>query len=410
MDLGKDGGVFAAAPPPVSGLGNFKGVMLCNRPVDESSKLSDGDGYKPFKAMISATEGDQLGLQPLRKFDHTVKKCGPSAALKKHVKWLKELQQQMNSERDQIGDDENADAERKVKMKAFFEAQRDNVRKMMHHRNATFAANDGVDVFAGPTFAPVNQQDPVATAEARRKDAAKTKANVKPLWAMTAREKDVFEEDEGDSLIDFAENLDYEKYIGNLDFRQGLEALRDRHGKLQKEQDAFKDALVRDFNASADDEAQSTSVGSQDLEGELDGIDGLSILGSDFGGQGGGASRRGDRDLQGGDGRSDWDNSTACGDERPAAEREVKAAAERILEAAPHLKGIHSKESLQRIIERSRELEGVQPKQPFDLVDVMRNDPACAAPVIVASADTQYRLHKPVDPSSLPYLYRSPAI
>merc|ERR1719291_1257593 len=130
---------------------------------------------------------------------------------------------------------------------------------------------------------------------------------------MTEREKDEFEEGAADDLIDFAEGLDYEQFVGDLDFRQGLEALRDRAGKLKKEQEAFRDALVRDFNAVHDEE-QSTEPGSpRNLE---DGIDGSSIAGSDAASATSSRRRARAAARATADGRPDWDSSTNGGDEK----------------------------------------------------------------------------------------------
>merc|ERR1719410_1795828 len=97
---------------------------------------------------------------------------------------------------------------------------------------------------------------------------------------MTEQEKDKFEEAEGDDLINFAENLDFDKFVGDLEFRQGLDALKDRAGKLKREQDSFKDELLANFNASIDeDEDYEASTNAGSLE---DGIDGQSLLGSEY--------------------------------------------------------------------------------------------------------------------------------
>merc|ERR1711937_471736 len=87
---------------------------------------------------------------------------------------------------------------------------------------------------------------------------------VKPLWAMTEQEKESFQEKEADDLLSFADNLDFDQYIGDLEFRQNLEVLKDRAGKLSKEQDAFKDAIVNEFN----EEEETTAAGyPRELEG-----------------------------------------------------------------------------------------------------------------------------------------------
>jgi len=385
------------APPPVGGLGNFKGVMLCNRPADEPTKHmggggADGDFQPPFKPTISSTHGEQIGINPCRKFEKSdVKTCGPSAALKRHVRWLRELQQQMKEERDQVEDDDKMAIDRKEKMKVVFEKQRETVRQMMSDRD--------------------NVQREHLESAISAKPKAKTKA--KPLWAMTVQEKDEFEEDEATDLINFAENLDFDKYVGDLEFRQNLEAMKDRAGKLQKVQDAFKDQLLHDLNGPENDDDRSTSVGGscRDLE---DGIEGSQL--GDGVSESGRAKEHRRRNREGGRGAGgdDWDTSTCCGDDRPFVDDATKDAVDRILENAPALKGIHSKESLAKIIEREKRTRGdldLDLDGSKRLNEHMRKEGAAAvAPVIVASEDTQNKLHKPVDPSQLPYLYRSPAV
>jgi len=394
---GKDGGAFAAAPPPVSGLGNFKGVMLCNRPVDDpSSKLTGtGDDAGPFRSMISAGCGEQLGLTPCKTYEPQVKQRGPSAALRRHVRWLKELQNQMKDERDQVDQEDNADLERKSKMKAVYDQHRDGVRAMMEGR-----ATEWVDPSRDP-----EKHKAMLESNAKKKD---KKNQSKPLWAMTEQEKESFEEDEADVLINFAEGLDYEKYLGDLEFREGMDALKDRAGKLAKVQDAFKDELVRDFNMNQGDdlEERSTSAGGSAFDLE-DGLEGASILG-DLRSEGGRRRRSAGEERYNADGRPDWDTSTNAGDDAERPDHVVKDTVAFVLENAPQMRAIHSKESMQRVIERTRQREAEKP--PANLLEAMERDGAAQAPLIVASSDTQNRLTKPVDPSMLPYLYRSPAI
>ncbi len=43
---------------------------------------------------------------------------------------------------------------------------------------------------------------------------------------MTEEEKDGAEDEEAAALIEFAENLDFEKYLGDAEFRQNLRVSR----------------------------------------------------------------------------------------------------------------------------------------------------------------------------------------
>jgi hypothetical protein len=298
----------------------------------------------------------------------------------------------MSSERQLADEDEKQAEDRMQKMKASFEKHREAVRDMIQTRDRNLAM-----AHEGRTQA-TDQADDASKPKAPK--AKKADKPAKPLWAMTEDEKDKFEEDEADDLIGFAENLDYEKFLGDLEFRQGLAALKDRHGKLQKEQEAFKEALVRDFNEQAgEDEERSTSAGSP--RGLEDGIEGSAYgdLKSEYSVA---SSKRSGRAAAGQGGQAEWDSSTNCGEERPNLDPKVKDAVDIVMESAPQLKQIHSKAAMSKIIEKA--------KQGDELISHMNSQDPVPAPVIVASEDTQARLHKPVDPSLLPYLYRSPAV
>merc|ERR1719253_1233766 len=128
--------------------------MLCNRPSDDTHGKAGGGGGDeppPFKSMVSASAGQQIGLTPCRDPSEgvSVKKRGPSAALRRHVRWLKELQDQMKDEREQVDQEDAESEERKKKMKAMLDTHRDAVRDMMKER-----AKDWVD----PTRDPEKHQ------------------------------------------------------------------------------------------------------------------------------------------------------------------------------------------------------------------------------------------------------------
>merc|ERR1719253_1562397 len=156
---------------------------------------------------------------------------------------------------------------------------------------------------------PARDPEKMLCEERARKKTVKQQS--KPLWAMTQQEKESFEEEEADSLINFAEGLDYDKYVGDLEFKEALDALKDRAGRLAKVSDSFKDDLVRDFNAMVGDdlEERSTSAGGSAIDLE-EGIEGASILG-DLRSEGGGR-RRAAEERMNADGRPEWDTSTQC--------------------------------------------------------------------------------------------------
>lgn len=337
MEPSKDGGSFSAAPPPVDGLGNYKGVMLCNRPVEESHlarmRSAADAGTLPFKSTISAGERDQLGLTPGKKLEprSVVKTRGPSAALRRHMQWIKDLQVQVGEENQRVVEDEDMQERRQRNMQVLFKQQRDSIKELKSQG--------------------VNNLDDVKKLESHLQltggvKGAKKPGAKKPLWAMTEEEKDGADDAEAAALIDFAENLDFEKYVDDAEFRSCLQVVKDRARRLQKEQDKFKDDLIADFNATNDDGDEYGSAYTGSPRG--------SQVGSQLGDLPGrtGPNRR----YSGGDDRPEWDGSSAMGEDVGSlGGREARSDAGRVMEAMPQLKGIHSKESVSRIIEKARQ-------------------------------------------------------
>jgi len=336
------GGSFESIPPPVGGLGNYKGVMLCTRPTAEVRLPVGEDGKPPFRPPPDMMASEPLGLAPpigrrLRARDE-VKTRGPSAALRRHVQWLKDLQVQVKDDQQKFEDEELKDVAKKQRMQQIFKQQRHAVRALKSKH-----VEEG-----GPDCLP-SRKDLEALLHNRKTGKAKddgeegkSRGGQKPLWAMTAPEKDAFEEEEAMDLINFADGLDYEKYMGDFEFRQCLEVLRDRAKRLQKEQDNFKDALLRDC-------LDAESGGADSVDGEVQAQAPTSLRAR--------VTEAGLDEALLKD-RPDWDASTVCSDQLSAGgAKDLRTAAGQLLEAAPHLRGVHSKESMQRLIEKAMAAE-----------------------------------------------------
>mmetsp|Transcript_2599 Transcript_2599/g.5601 ORF Transcript_2599/g.5601 Transcript_2599/m.5601 type:complete len:338 (+) Transcript_2599:687-1700(+) len=319
---------------PVGGLGSYKGVMLCNRPPEEGAGgggLLPGGGQAPFKSMVSATASDRLGLPPARRPEDPSedpsaapksKFLGPCAALRRHCQWIKELQQQVQDDQRQVEMDAAAQLERKQRLAVTYKKQRDAIQRVKKEKTAAFLEPAEVAAILNP------------------KAAKRGLPGQKPMWAMTEEEKDGAEDEDAALLIQFAQDLDFDKYINDIEFKQQLKVVRDRAKHLQKQQDDFKDALVREFNTAEDPD---------DLDAaELD-ADAVSTCDSAS------AARRppmsGIRRAAE-DERPAWDGSTVCS-EKPV-DPELQGLAEQALERNPQLRAVHSKGSVQRMVEKAR--------------------------------------------------------
>jgi hypothetical protein len=349
-DSSRDAGnfVYSNPAPPVGGLGNFKGVMLCSRPTDDSKGAGQGshigaDGQSaPFKSTVSVTANDHLGINPPKQMPQpspeAVKTRGPSAALRRHVRWLRDLRDQVREEKQKGEDGVKAEEARVQKMQEAFKQQRDAISRLKKEREEGTLSRQTLETI----FLPTNKVGRAGAAAPKGSDTA-PKAGAaapasKPLWAMTEVEKETFEDQEADDLIQFAEDLNFDGYIQDLEFRECLQAVRDRARKLQREQNEFKDSILREFN---EDEGEGDAAA-----GGSPGADRNAAT----------AVRRGravDGAPVGDDELHDWDASTACGEER-AVDKNLRTAADSVLDGNSKLRAVHSKESVSRLIEKSR--------------------------------------------------------
>jgi hypothetical protein len=302
-----------AAEPPPSGLGNFKGVMLCNRPDD----IRADAGPAPFKSTVAATYSDQLGLNPTQKEPRQdqVKK---NLAVSKHCAWLKQLEAQMKVQRRLEGEEQQAEEAKHAKVKAFCEQGRTEVRKMREENERVY-----------------NEQEEAKRQAARAKKAAaeeakeaKPPAKEKPKWAMTAGEADKMGEDEKEELLDFAEELNFEQFMDDLEFKEMILALRDRSGKIARDQDKFREALCEQLNACPpEDDSQSVAEAVSQREG---------------------SQRASQRDA------SEWDASTCTSEQSAMTGTTSQSIAAKIREQNSDMRSVHSQRSLQAIIERQQ--------------------------------------------------------
>ena len=87
----------------------------------------------------------------------------------------------------------------------------------------------------------------------------------KPAWATTEKQQEEQKEAEIDDLLEFAYELDYEKYMEDFEVRQALEVIKQRVAEMKKEKD-WQEDLAKEWNeankepsggaAPADDKSQ----------------------------------------------------------------------------------------------------------------------------------------------------------
>mmetsp|Transcript_28503 Transcript_28503/g.64655 ORF Transcript_28503/g.64655 Transcript_28503/m.64655 type:complete len:300 (-) Transcript_28503:255-1154(-) len=296
-------GVGGVVEPP-SGLGNFKGVMLCNRPAD-LVPAKGSEAAQPFRV---GAVSEQVGLRDMKK--QTAQPVKPTKeVLTRHAMWLQQLEAQVQVQKKEAG----AEGELEQRKHDAIKDQCARQRRLVQECKEKYGG------------APPRAALEKAVAAVKQK----------PLWAMSEAELARFE-DEGEDLLDWVEGLDPEEYIKDLEFRQALEVCKDRCGRLQKEEDEFKKQLADKFNEDDD------TVAGDDRSVS----DGVSEAPS------GGSRATGRPD------KKDWDASTVVSD-APSAKSEAKSVAS-VLQSNSSMRSVHSQASVRKIMERVKEQSDVE--------------------------------------------------
>lgn len=215
--------MVASASPAVN-IGNYKGVMLCNRPFNGVSTSlakegrsgsgagnnysSSGSDNKP--AFLAGTPTEPLGMnvpihsEPL----HAIKRDKKHTALSKHKKWLHDLQ----SERARLQEILIEDEEKRRRRKERFSQREAKFREMVRKNS-------------GPET------------ESSHDAAAAEKKLKRPMWALTkqtAEEKEAFMEDaEADDLIEFANNLDIDQFMDDVEIKARVAQVEQQLAQVQ---------------------------------------------------------------------------------------------------------------------------------------------------------------------------------
>ena len=195
---------------PGVNIGNYKGVMLCNRPfngVSGAVKTSNvkKSGSLPFVA--GGTTGKIGQNVPILNEPHyAVKRDKSNTALSRHKKWLYELAK----ERERLEKALMEDQLLKEKKKKRFAEREAKMRASIRNSDVPETSNDD---------------------------------NVKklPMWALTQNDADERvereEEEEADDLIDFANNLDIDDFMDKVEMKATMDQMDMRMSALQDQVD-----------------------------------------------------------------------------------------------------------------------------------------------------------------------------
>ena len=144
-----------------------------------------------------------------------------------------------------------------LKFKAQAEKQRTIIKEMKENQEDLFA---NVDEQESEKPLPVkadelNQENLSKLAPSEKaksvKSSKKSKKSSKPAWAMSEKQQEEAKEEEIDELLEFAYDLDYDKYMEDFEIRQVFSIIKDRVQEIKKDQD-WKENIAKEWNEAAE--------------------------------------------------------------------------------------------------------------------------------------------------------------
>ena len=96
----------------------------------------------------------------------------------------------------------------------------------------------------------------VGSQKSEKAPSVKSKASSKkskPAWATTEKEMEEQKEAEIDELLEFAYDLDYDKYMDDFEVRQAFAIIQDRVKEIKEDQD-WKEKIAQEWNQATEAE------------------------------------------------------------------------------------------------------------------------------------------------------------
>jgi len=378
-----------------SNINNYKGVMLCTRPNENIAPTRD----LPFVSRVDPKE--QLGLNPVRKLrTHQPMKRG-NPILRRHREWLEDFKQRMREKRENEEIKDRTDKERFERIRE--QAQLNKMRTQDYAEEYLDAINNNnnnaQNISQEHVHVHVQQEQTSPNGKAAQEKSAKAnkkkkEKNIsKPKWAYTEEQLKQEEEEDVDDLLEFTSNLDYDKYINDLEVKHMVTALKKRIDELKnKQEDDWKNKIVDEWNDRKTIQPSKVDLNYDNRSDRSMMSETRSV-----------ASEKSHKSIQDIKAKitskeKDWDklSTTTKKNAVTLEERIAKHVADEILRNHTEFRHFHSNASVRKILEREAQKH-------------LEDTTGIKAPEIVANKE--YFTRKDVrDPNNLPYLHRNPAI
>ena len=210
------------------GVGNYKGVMLCNRPFAGSVAQNEKPGGSGKATFICGLVPEKAGINVSMssKDQKNIKRPKKETVLTKHRRWLADLQKTKDKLEMQYIEEMKA----KEEARNAFQQQEKQMRLLA--KEISSSNDDAKPETTSPAAEPKTSSS-VSKAMAKR-----------PAWAQTekvakevSQSKDEFDLDMGDDegLLDFAQNLDFENVMGDIEVKSMMKKLQERIALLESD-------------------------------------------------------------------------------------------------------------------------------------------------------------------------------
>jgi len=224
-----------------SNINNYKGVMLCTRPNENIGIAKE----TPFISRVDPK--DQLGINPVRKVKAIVNRRRANPILSRHRQWLENFKEKMREKRDikEAKDEHDKEKFKRIRENAALSKARtqESVGEAPEDSELNHQSPGPIKV---QHYVQQEQPSPPVKAEKPKK---KKEHNLKPKWAYTEQQLKDEEEQDIDDLLDFTNNLDYEKYLNDLEVKHMLLAMKKRIDEIKnQEDDDWKKKIVDEWN------------------------------------------------------------------------------------------------------------------------------------------------------------------
>ena len=154
-------------------------------------------------------------------------------------------------------------------------------------------------------------------------------------------------------MIEFAYELDYEKYMEDYEVRQALAIIKDRVNEIKKDED-WKTNIAKQWNeaAAAEDNGNPNDASYQPKQPRVNNDDTRSQASYKTGKTGASKASLRSQVLQAiqEEGRPEWDPSIKSENKQTTEDRVAARLASEVLKDNLKLRGIHSQNSLQKLL------------------------------------------------------------